>query len=82
MAVSSAITAAARWSAPAKSGQCQECTDVLLVLASQRLHEGIAADVILAVRQPEPALHQEGDVAVFSPWMLGSTDKPNGWEDL
>ena len=47
---------------------------------AERLHAGLGADVLLAVRQAEAPLEQEGDV-VFSPWMLGSTDSPSRLDD-
>ena len=49
-----------------EAGQCQQAADVLLVPRSERLHARLGADVVLAVRQAEPALQQEGDVGLLA----------------
>ena len=65
-AVSSAITAWARCSARSKPASAQQAADVLLVSGSERLHARLGADVVLAVRQAQPALQQEGDVGLLA----------------
>ncbi len=49
-----------------EAGQCQQAADVLLVTGSERLHARLGADVVLAVRQAEPALQQKGDVGLLA----------------
>ena len=66
MAVSSAITASARCVRAVEAGERQQAADVLLVSRSQRLHARLGAEVVLAVRQAEPALQQEGDVGLLA----------------
>ena len=65
-AVSSASTASARWSARSKPASRQQAADVLLVPGSERLHARLGADVVLAVRQAQPALQQKGDVGLLA----------------